>query len=96
MKKKTVILSVLTIFIAVLAIDIYNVNAKQNELLNIIEEKKAEISILREKGDIDRRYPAIAQLNEVVGDYNICVKIFPNTLYNKIILGKKPADYLTR
>lgn len=96
MKKKSIILSILAIVVIVLTIDIYNVNTKQNELLNIIEEKKSEISILREKGDIDRRYPAIAQLNEVIGDYNICVKIFPNTLYNKIILGRKPADYLIR
>ena len=96
MKKKTILLSILAVIVIVLTIDIYNVNTKQNELLNIIENKKAEISILRKNGDIDRRYPAIAQLNEVIGDYNICVKIFPNTLYNKVILDKKPTDYLIK
>lgn len=96
MKKKTIILTVLAIIVVVIAIDIYNVNTKQNELLNVIDEKKTEISILREKGDIDRRYPAIAQLNEVVGDYNICVKIFPNNIYNKIMLDKKTEKYLIR
>ena len=61
-----------------------------------MKKKTILLSILRKNGDIDRRYPAIAQLNEVIGDYNICVKIFPNTLYNKVILDKKPTDYLIK
>ena len=86
----------ITISLIILLADIYNVNTKQNKLLNIIEEKKTEISILREKGNINKRYPAIAQLNEVIGEYNTCAQIFPNNIYNKIILDKKTEKYLIR
>ena len=96
MKKRTIILSIALLILALLAIDIYNVNSKQNELLETIAQKDSEIAILRSKGDIDKRYPAIVQHNEIVKDYNICVQIIPNNIYNKVLLGKTTTDYLIR
>ena len=58
-----------------------------------------KLQLFNNQGNINKRYPAIPAIieyNEAVKDYNICVKIFPNNLYNKILLGKKPAKYLTQ
>ena len=91
MKKKIILLSI-TIVIILFA-DIYSVNRKQNELYRTIKEKETEIPLLRSQDDIDERFSTIKLYNAAIKDYNVCVKIFPNNLYNKVLLGRNPMKY---
>jgi len=96
MNKKNITIGAIGLLLVIVIANIYTVTNKQNELLEELDQKEIEITQLREQKNIESKYPKIIQYNWLANDYNTCLKVFPNNIYNSLFLDKKPIDYLIK